>query len=74
MDFPEAEMEQATRKIYEAVFALQQNQFSTEWVRWRFESADAYCTAKPGIMAVVLVGKDVANAAEIERLLREAPI
>jgi hypothetical protein len=75
VDFPETEAEQTVRKVYEAVLALQQNQIHTNRVCWRFESVDVHCTAKPGgLMALVLVSKELANATEIERLLSEAPL
>ena len=68
-------MEQAMRKLYEAVYALQQHQIPTERVRWSFETAQLHCVARPGgVMAVLLVNKETASAAEIERLLAEAPL
>lgn len=74
-DFPEAQMEQTVRKLFEAVYALQQNQIPTERVRWSFETAQLHCVARPGgVMAVLLVDKAAASAAEIERLLAEAPV
>ena len=74
-DFLDAHMEQAMRKLYEAVYALQQNQIPTERVRWSFETAQLHCMARPGgVMAVLLVNKETASAAEIERLLADAPL
>jgi hypothetical protein len=74
-DFPDAQMEQTIRKLFEAVYALQQNQIPTERVRWFFEAAQLHCVARPGgVLAVLLVDKDSAGAAEIERLLAEAPV
>ena len=74
-EFPDAQMEQAMRKLYEAIYALQQNQIPTERVRWSFETAQMHCVARPGgVMAVVLADKETADAAEIERLLTEAPL
>ena len=74
-EFSDAQMEQAIRKLYEAVYALQQNQISTERVRWSFETAQLHCVARPGgVMAVLLVNKETASATEIERLLAEAPV
>lgn len=75
VEFPDSDAEQALRKVYEGVLALQQNQLHTNRVCWRFESADVHCTAKPGgTMAMILTGKNLASAAEIERLLSEAPV
>jgi hypothetical protein len=74
-EFSDAQMEQAMRKLYEAIYALQQNHILTERVRWSFETAQMHCVARPGgWMAVLLVNKETANAAEIERLLTEAPL
>ena len=74
-EFPGPQMEQAMRKLFEAVYALQQNQIPTERVRWSFETAQLHCVARPGgVMAVLLADKETASAAEIERLLTEAPL
>ena len=74
-EFPDAQMEQTIRKLFEAVYALQQNQIPTERVRWSFETAQLHCVARPGgVMAVLLVNKEAASAAEIERLLASAPV
>ncbi len=74
-EFSSEQMEQTVRKLFEAVYALQQNQIPTERVRWSFETAQLHCVARPGgVMAVMLVDKAAARAAEIERLLNEAPL
>jgi len=74
-EFPAAQMEQTMRKFYEAVYALQQNQIPTERVRWTFETAELRCAARPGgVMAVLLVNRETASLAEIERVLNEAPL
>lgn len=74
-DFPAPQMEQTLRKLFEAVYALQQNQIPTERVRWSFETVQLHCVARPGgVMAVLLVNKETANLAEIERLLNAAPM
>ncbi len=74
-DFPAPQMEQTMRKLFEAVYALQQNQIPTERVRWHFETAQLHCVARPGgVMAVLLMDKETASAAEIERLLAAAPV
>ena len=74
-DFPAPQMEQTMRKLFEAVYALQQNQIPTDRVRWHFETAQLHCVARPGgVMAVLLVNKETAGASEIERLLDEAPL
>ena len=74
-EFPDAQMEQTIRKLFEAVYALQQNQIPTERVRWSFETAQLHCVARPGgVMAVLLVNKETAGAAEVERLLTAAPV
>lgn len=74
-DFPAAQMEQTMRKLFEAVYALQQNQIPTERVRWMFETAQLHCVARPGgVMAVLLVTKETASLTEIECLLNEAPL
>jgi hypothetical protein len=70
VDFPEPQVEQVLRKLYEAVYALQQNHIATERVRWAFENAQLHCVARPGgVMAALLVNPEVAPPAEIERLL-----
>ena len=74
-EFPEALMEQTMRKLFEAVYALQQNQIPTERVRWSFETAQLHCIARPGgVMAVLLVNKEAASLMEIEQLLMDAPL
>ena len=74
-EFPGAQMEQTIRKLFEAVYALQQNQIPTERVRWSFETAQLHCVARPGgVMAVLLADKATASLAEIERLLADAPL
>jgi hypothetical protein len=74
-DFPEPQVEQALRKLYEAVYALQQNQIATERVRWTFENARLHCVARPGgVMAALLVNPEVAAPAEIEKLLSDFPL
>ena len=63
------------RKIFEAVYALQQNQISTERVRWSFETVQIHCVARPGgVMAVLLVNRETARMADIESLLEDAPL
>ena len=74
-EFPDVQMEQTIRKLFEAVYALQQNQIPTERVRWSFETAQLHCVARPGgVMAVLLVNRETASLAEIERLLTDAPL
>jgi len=74
-EFPDALMEQTMRKLYEAIYALQQNHIPTERVRWSFEAAQIHCAARPGgVMAVLLANKETASAAEIEQLLADAPL
>ena len=74
-EFPDAQMEQTMRKLFEAVYALQQNQIPTERVRWSFETAQLHCVARPGgVMAVLLVNQETASLAEVERLLASAPV
>jgi hypothetical protein len=74
-EFPDAQMEQTIRKLFEAVYALQQNQIPTERVRWTFETAQLHCVARPGgVMAVLVVNKEAASLAEIESLLADAPM
>lgn len=74
-EFPTQQMEQTMRKLFEAVYALQQNQIPTERVRWTFETAEIQCVARPGgVMAVLLLNKEIANSAEMEQLLAEAPL
>ena len=74
-EFPDQQVEQTIRKLFEAVYALQQNQISTERVRWSFETTQLHCVARPGgVMAVLLVNKETARAPEIEQLLADAPL
>jgi len=74
-EFPDQQMEQTIRKLFEAVYALQQNQIPTDRVRWTFETTQLICVARPGgVMAVLFVNKETASAAEIERLLASAPV
>jgi len=74
-EFPDEQMEQTIRKLFEAVYALQQNQIPTERVRWSFETTQLHCVARPGgVMAVLLVNRETASLAEIERVLNEAPL
>ncbi|MFO1488845.1 MAG: hypothetical protein U1F65_10240 [Verrucomicrobiota bacterium] len=74
-DFPEPQMEQTVRKLFEAVYALQQNQIPTDRVCWSFETVQLQCIARPGgVMAVLLVDPEKSSPAEIERLLTAAPV
>ncbi len=74
-EFTDEQMEQTIRKLFEAVYALQQNQIPTERVCWSFETAQLHCIARPGgVMAVLLVNKETASPTEVERLLNEAPL
>lgn len=74
-EFTAQHMEQTIRKLFEAVYALQQNQIATERVRWTFETTQIHCVARPGgVMAVLLANKENASPADIERLLAEAPL
>jgi hypothetical protein len=74
-DFPEPQVEQSMHRLYEAVYALQQNQIATERVRWTFESVQIHCVARPGgVMAALLVNQELAPLADVERLLADFPL
>ncbi|HEY9509090.1 MAG TPA: hypothetical protein VIV82_04445 [Verrucomicrobiae bacterium] len=65
-------IEQALKKLYDAAQLIQQNQLSTDRLRWSFESGQILFTARTGgVVAALFVNKDLASAKEMEKLLAE---
>lgn len=65
-------IEQALKKLFDAVQLIQQNQLSTDRLHWSFESGQILFTARAGgVIAALFVNKDLASAKEMEKLLAE---
>jgi len=71
-DFPEPRVLQAVRDLSEAAYALQQNLIPAEALRWTFENGLIHCLTLPGgVMAALVVSREAADSAEVQRLLAD---
>jgi hypothetical protein len=65
-------VEQALKKLFDALQLIQQNQLSAEHLNWSFESGQILFTTRPGgVVGALFVNKDLASAKEMEQLLIE---
>lgn len=65
-----ARIEQALKKLCDAVQVIQQNQLPADRLRWSFESGQILCSPRAGgVIAALFVNKDLARAEDMERLL-----
>ena len=71
-DYPEAQVLQALRDLSEVAYALQQNRIAAEHLRWTFENGQIRCLTQPGgVMAALLVSREIADSPEIEQLFAD---
>ena len=71
-ELAEATVTQAMRDLSEVVYALQQNRVPTEYLRWTFENGQIHCVTRPGgIIAALLVNKEMADSPHLDQLLAD---
>ncbi|HLP78840.1 MAG TPA: hypothetical protein VK327_18205 [Candidatus Paceibacterota bacterium] len=65
-----ARIEQAMKKLGDAVQAIQQNQLPADRLCWTFESGEIICSPRAGgVIVALFVNKDIAKAEDMDKLL-----